>query len=73
LSLPHGNRSPRVDHPPLRVHLFSKEAFLADIEERNVDGVPVRIYDAEKTLADCFKFRHKIGQDMTIEALRVDR
>jgi predicted transcriptional regulator of viral defense system len=73
LALPRGTRYPTLDHPPLRVYLFSNAAFLAGIEKRNVDGVPVRVYDAEKTLADSFKFRHKIGLDVVTEALRTYR
>lgn len=73
LALPRGSRYPKLDHPPLRVYLFSKDAFLAGVEERVVDGVPVRLYGAEKTLADCFKFRHKIGLDVATEALRAYR
>jgi hypothetical protein len=33
--------------------------------------VPIRIYDREKTLADCFKHRNKLGLDTTLEALRL--
>jgi hypothetical protein len=29
-----------------------------------------RIYDAAKTVADCFKFRNKIGIDVAAKALR---
>jgi len=70
LALRRGTRYPSLTHPPLRVFLFSGPAFAAGVEERVVDGVPVRVYDAEKTLADCFKFRHKIGLDVATEALR---
>jgi len=73
LALLRGTRYPKLDHPPLRIYLFSKDAFLAGIEERKIDDVLVRIYSAEKTLADCFKFRHRIGQDVAIEALRAYR
>ena len=45
----------------------------AGIEVRTIDGVSVRMYGAEKTLADCFKFRNKIGLDVALEALRVYR
>lgn len=70
LALQRGTRYPKLDHPPLRVYLFSTEAFRAGVEERRIDNVPVRVYNAEKTLADCFKFRHKIGLDVATEALR---
>lgn len=73
LALSRGTRTPKLDYPPLRIYLVSKKAFLAGIEEMKIDGVSLRIYNAEKTLADCFKFRHRIGQDIAIEALRVYR
>jgi predicted transcriptional regulator of viral defense system len=40
------------------------------VEEHRVEGVPVRVYSAAKTVADCFKFRNKIGLDVAIEALK---
>ena len=68
-----GTRCPALNHPPLRVFLFSGAAFTAGVDERSIDGVPVRVYDAEKTLADCFKFRHRLGLDVATEALRMYR
>ena len=61
---------PRLDYPPVRVTLVSGSAFTFGVERHKVDGVPVRIYSAAKTVADCFKFRNKIGLDVAIEALR---
>ena len=46
------------------------ESYLAGIEEHILDGVSVRIYDREKTVVDCFKFRNKIGMEVAIEALQ---
>jgi predicted transcriptional regulator of viral defense system len=48
----------------------SPEPFLAGIEEHVLDGTPVRIFSLEKTVADCFKFRNKIGLDVALEALK---
>jgi len=73
LALPRTARTPALEYPPLRVFRFSRPAFEAGIETHAIDGVPVRIYSAEKTLADCFKFRNKIGLDMALEALRAYR
>lgn len=70
LALPRTARYPALEHPPLQVHLFSKAAFEAGIETKDYGGIPVRIYCAEKTLADCFKYRNKIGMDVVLEALR---
>lgn len=54
-----GAETPRIDFPPISVHRFSGEAFTEGIQKHEVDGVPVRIYGPEKTLADCFKFRNQ--------------
>lgn len=61
---------PRVDTVAVRLVYMSGEAFTAGVETHHIDGVPVRVYSAAKTVADCFKFRNKIGVDIAIEALR---
>lgn len=63
----------KLDYPPLKVHLFSMAAYRSGIEEHLIDGVAVRVYSPEKTLADCFKFRNKVGMDVVLEALRLYR
>ena len=55
---------------PLRLVYMSGEAFKAGVEEHEIEGVTVRVYSAAKTVADCFKFRNKIGLDVATEALR---
>ena len=55
---------------PLRVVYFSGVAYSEGIEEHEVNGVPVRVYSPAKTVADCFKYRNKIGLDVALEALR---
>ncbi len=59
-----------LDHPPVRVHQFSRVALTSGREEHLLDGVTVKIYGPEKTLADCFKFRNKIGMDVALESLK---
>ncbi|HEX6037288.1 type IV toxin-antitoxin system AbiEi family antitoxin domain-containing protein [Longimicrobium sp.] len=61
---------PRVDHPPLRIVRFSGAAWTYGVERHMVEGVPVRVYSSAKTVADCFKYRNKIGVDVAVEALR---
>jgi predicted transcriptional regulator of viral defense system len=70
IAVKQGATRPRLDYPPVRVTLVSSSAFTYGVERHQVDGVPVRIYSAAKTVADCFKFRNKIGLDVAIEALR---
>jgi len=63
-------RSPKVSDLPIRIVRFSGASFTAGIETFTMEDVPVRIYNPAKTVADCFKFRNKIGLDVAIEALR---
>ncbi len=70
IAVAQGAARPRLDYPPVRVTLVSGSAFTFGVERHRVDGVPVRIYSPAKTVADCFKFRNKIGLDVAIEALR---
>jgi hypothetical protein len=63
-------RRPGAAGPPLEVVRMSGPAFTQGIEERVLEGVRVRLYDPAKTVADCFKFRNKIGLDVAMEALR---
>jgi len=70
LALPRTARYPTLAYPPVHIYRFSRRSFDAGIESHVIDGIPVRIYGPEKTLADCFKFRNKIGLDVAIEALR---
>lgn len=65
-----GSERPGIAYPPVRLFWFSGAAFREGIEVHKLDKVPVRIYSPEKTLADCFKFRHKLGMDVVLEALR---
>ncbi len=67
------SRIPSLDFPPVRAHKFAETVFNAGVEEHQIDGVPVRIYNPEKTLADCFKFRNKLGMDVVLEALKLYR
>ena len=64
-----GTWEPRIEYPRLRVVRFSGESLRAGIEEHRLEGRVVRIYSVAKTIADCFKFRNKIGLDVALEAL----
>lgn len=71
IALPRGMDTPQLDHPPLSVHRFAPEAYWAGVEVHELDGVKVRVYGAEKTLADAFKFRSQVGMDVVLEALEL--
>jgi predicted transcriptional regulator of viral defense system len=70
IALPEKARRPQLGYPRLRVARFSGRALTEGIEERRAEGVTLRVYSAAKTVADCFKYRHKIGIDIAVEALR---
>ncbi|MCH2596383.1 MAG: type IV toxin-antitoxin system AbiEi family antitoxin domain-containing protein [Pirellulales bacterium] len=70
LALPEKARQPRIDYPPLRIVRFSGEAMTYGGKQSVVHGGTIRVYSAAKTVADCFKYRNKIGLDVAIEALR---
>ncbi len=69
IALPRGTRAQVIDFPPLRVVRLSGEALTAGVEEHTLEGQTVRVYNVAKTMADCFKFRNKIGLDVALEAL----
>lgn len=70
IMLPQGSHCPRLETPPLKMIQASPEVYSAGIQVVEHDGVPVRVYDVAKTLADCFKHRHKIGIDVAAQALK---
>ncbi len=70
LALPQRVKKPKLAYPALHLVWLSGEARSAGIELHKLDGVSVPIYNREKTIADCFKFRTRLGLDVAIEALR---
>lgn len=73
LGIGHKDRAPRLDWPPLRVVRFSGSLLKAGVETREVDDVQIEVTGIARTVADCFKFRNKIGVDVAMEALREAR
>lgn len=70
IALPRQIKKPRISYPKLEVIWRSKEAYFAGIEVHELDGVPVRIYSREKTLADCFYYEDRVGKDVMLEAVK---
>ena len=70
IALRPGSWPPKIDHPPIEVFSFSLQTLTYGVEEHAIDGVTVRIFSREKTLADIFKFRNRIGIETATEALR---
>jgi hypothetical protein len=61
---------PKIDRPKIRFVRFSGPAFENGIEQHKIEGVSIKVYNPAKTVADCFKYRNKIGLDVALEALR---
>ncbi|HEX9012116.1 MAG TPA: type IV toxin-antitoxin system AbiEi family antitoxin domain-containing protein [Anaerolineaceae bacterium] len=70
IALPQSAEKPRLEFPPLNIIWLSKKAYIAGITTQTVDGFPIKVYSIEKTIADCFKFRNKVGNDIALEALK---
>jgi len=73
VALQRGAEITRLNYSPIKLCWFSDKAYSAGVETHKLDGVSERIYSPEKTLADCFKFRNKIGLDKVVEAVRFYR
>ena len=71
VAVPRSSRLPLLDYPPVQSHRFSNASFNTGIEHHLIDDVSVKIYNTEKTIADCFKFRNKLGMDIVLEALKL--
>lgn len=71
IAIPSGSRANKIDYPPVRFYRFSPKAWEAGIEEFKTAGHKIKIYSLAKTVADCFKFRNKIGQDVAREAIKM--
>jgi predicted transcriptional regulator of viral defense system len=73
VALPGHAQVPKLDGVPLRVFWYSEPSFSAGVESVSIDGVDIKIYVPEKCIADCFKYRNKIGLDVAVQALRMYR
>lgn len=70
IAMPRGSHAPKIDYPPLKMIQVTGEAYTEGIEVVEHDQTPLRVYNVAKTVADCFKHRHKIGLDVALEALK---
>ena len=70
MAIAHKARRPRADYPAMRIVHFSGKAFSYGVEDNKLEGVTVRVFGPAKTIADCFKYRNKIGLEVALEALR---
>lgn len=70
IALPEGSQTPALNYPKLRIARLRGAAYSDGIQTVTDHGTPIRVYSAAKTVTDCFKFRHKIGLDVALEALK---
>ena len=70
VAVPQNAARPRMQHPPLEVFWVTNSLHRVGVDEHEMDGVKVRIYNREKTVVDCFKFRRRVGEDVALEALK---
>lgn len=69
MAIKRGAHRPKIDYPPVSIHQFSGKSFSSGVDKYTFDKIPVKIYNPEKTIVDCFKFRNKIGMNIVLEAL----
>ena len=70
IALPEATQTPALDNPALRIARLRGAAYSEGIETVVEHGSPIRVYNVAKTITDCFKFRHKVGLDVALEALK---
>ncbi|HLW01601.1 MAG TPA: type IV toxin-antitoxin system AbiEi family antitoxin domain-containing protein [Ktedonobacterales bacterium] len=70
LAIDHDAHRPQATQLPLRIVHFSGLARTFGVEEHQVEGVPLHVYSPAKTIADCFKYRSKLGLEVALDALR---
>lgn len=71
VAVPRGTKQPRLDFPPIRLLRLSPQVYKAGIETHRLDNIAVHVYSPAKTVADCFRFRNRLGTDVAVEALRL--
>lgn len=71
IAIPTGSRANRIKYPPVKFYRFSPNTWKAGAEKHEIEGHTVKIYSLAKTVADCFKFRNRIGINVAREALKI--
>lgn len=71
VAIPRGVRANKIDYPPVKYFRYAPEVWQKGIETHVIDGHAVKIYSLAKTVADCFRYRNKIGLDVALQALKI--
>jgi len=66
-----GSRANKIKYPPVKFYRFSPVTWKAGVEKHEIEGHKIKIYSLAKTIADCFKFRNRIGINVAREALKI--
>ena len=71
IAIPRGAWANKINYPPVKFYHFASKAWEAGIEKQKIEEYQIKVYSLAKTIADCFKFRNKIGMDVAREALKI--
>jgi len=71
IAIPRGAWANKINYPPVKFYHFASKAWKAGIEKFEIEGYQIKVYSLAKTIADCFKFRNKIGMNVAREALKI--
>ena len=71
IAIPRGAWANKINYPPVKFYHFVSKAWKAGIEKFEIEGYQIKVYSLAKTIADCFKFRNKIGMNIAREALKI--
>lgn len=71
IAIPRGAYANKINYPPVKFYRFASKAWEAGIEKYEIEEYQIKVYSLAKTIADCFKFRNKIGMDVAREALKI--
>ncbi len=71
IAIPAGTRTNKIKYPPVRFYRFSVKTWNAGVEVHQAEGHKIRVYSLAKTVADCFKFRNRIGVNIAMDALKI--
>lgn len=71
MAIPAGTRANIIEYPPVRYYRFSIKTWNTGVEEHETEGHKIRVYNLAKTIADCFKFRNKIGVNIARDSLKI--
>jgi len=70
MAIPYGTHAYRIQYPPVKFYRFDSKTWQAGVEVHEIKGCKIKVYSLAKTIADCFKFRNRIGINVVRESLK---